>query len=146
MSLQQKIDYDLWANKEVLKVLKTVKEEEVLSEITRLFAHLFKAQIIWYDRVQGIGEHVEIWGSYTLEDCESLLNDSHAMLEGVAAKIDEECAYQNSLGHSFTNKVSDIFEQLIIHGQHHRAQIFMILRKAGYTPPTTDYIFYVRQL
>ena len=146
MSLQQKIEYDLWANKKVLHALQSVKETEVLAEITRLFAHLFKAQIIWYNRVQGINEEIEIWGSYTLEDCASLLNDSHTMLEGVAAKAEEVCEYQNSKGLQFTNKVSDIFEQLIIHGQHHRAQIFMILRKAGYTPPTTDYIFYVRQL
>ena len=146
MSVQTKIEYDLWANQQVLQALKKVSDKETLSEATRLFAHLFKAQVIWYNRIAGIKEKVQIWGTYTVEECESLLNDSHAMLEGIAAKIDTSCFYTNSNGTTFENAVADIFDHVIIHGQHHRAQISLILRKAGYNPPGTDYIFYLRSL
>ena len=144
MSLKHKIDYDLWANQQVLAAIKEVSDEAILPEITRLFAHLFKAQIIWYNRILGIHEDVEIWGTYSVEECESLLNDSHAMLEGIASKMSESIAYTNTKGDAFEDKVSDIFDHVIIHGQHHRAQIQLLLRKAGYAPPTTDYIFYLR--
>lgn len=146
MSVNEKIEYDLWANQHTLRAIKKVQDESILSELTRLFAHLFKAQIIWYNRIQKIQEKVEIWGNYTMEECESLLNDSHAMLEGIASKLGGQCAYTNSKGKSFEDTVDDIFEHVIIHGQHHRAQIFLLLRKAGFEPPTTDYIFYKRSL
>ncbi len=146
MSFQKKIDYDLWANRQVLKAIKEVSDKEVLAEVTRLFAHLFKAQVIWYNRIAGIKEKVEIWGTYTVVECESLLNDSHAMLEGISKKINETCSYTNSKGLSFETPVADIFDHVIIHGQHHRAQISLILRNAGLNPPGTDYIFYLRSL
>ncbi len=143
MSLQHKIDYDLWANQQILKAIKEVSDKAILPEITRLFAHLFKAQIIWYNRTTGIKEEVEIWGTYSIEECESLLNDSHAMLEGIASKAPEQIEYVDTKGNPYKNKASDIFDHVIIHGQHHRAQIQLLLRKAGYTPPPTDYIFYL---
>lgn len=146
MSVQKKIDYDLWANQQVLNAIKAVSDKETLAEATRLFAHLFKAQVIWYNRIAGIKEKVEIWGTYTIEECESLLNDSHAMLEAIALKINEKCSYSNSNGTSFETPVADIFDHVIIHGQHHRAQISLILRKSGFNPPGTDYIFYLRSL
>ena len=144
--VQTKINYDLWANQLVIDRLQKMEDEELLHELTRLFAHLFKAQIIWHNRVNNIDERTEIWGEYTLEECHSLLNDSHAMLDGIAAGIGRTIAYQNSKGMTFTNRVEDIFEHVIIHGQHHRAQIYQLMRNAGFTPPTTDYIFYVRSL
>jgi uncharacterized damage-inducible protein DinB len=146
MSVSTKINYDLWANQQILDAIKKVTDETLLTELTRLFAHLFKAQIIWYNRVQQINEKTEIWGNYTIEECASLLNDSPAMLEGIAAKRGESCSYTNSKGRTFESSVSDIFDHLIIHGQHHRAQILMILSKAGIDHPATDYIFYVRSL
>ena len=146
MSYSQKINYDLWANQQILSSLKSISDKEILEEITRLFAHLFKAQIIWFNRIMGINEEVEIWGTYTVEECESLLNDSHAMLEGIASNASQICNYTNSDGQVFENSVSDIFEHVIIHGEHHRAQILMLLRNAGFTPPPTDYIFYLRTL
>tara|TARA_R110000868_G_scaffold408293_7_gene691063 strand:- start:13117 stop:13563 length:447 start_codon:yes stop_codon:yes gene_type:complete len=146
MSIQHKIDYDLWANQQILKAIKEVTGNELVHEITRFFAHLFKAQVIWYNRIMGIKEEVEIWGTYTVEECESLLNDSHAMLEGIASRNKEQIEYFDTKGRPFENKVEDIFDHIIIHGQHHRAQIQLLLRKAGKTPPETDYIFYLRTL
>lgn len=144
--INNKINYDIWANRKVFECLENIKDEALLTQLTRLFAHLFKAQVTWYNRVNDIQEPVTMWGDYTLEDCQSLLNDSPAMLEGIAAKIGTEIKYQNSKGETYINNVADIFEHIIIHGQHHRAQIFMLLRKAGHTPPSTDYIFFRRSL
>lgn len=146
MSYSQKVNYDLWANQQILSSIKAISDKEILDEITRLFAHLFKAQIIWFNRIVGINEDVEIWGTYTVEECASLLNDSAAMLDGIASRKDELCRYTKSDGQVFENSVADIFDHVIIHGEHHRAQILMLLRKAGFTPPPTDYIFYLRTL
>jgi len=142
----QKIKYDLWANETILLAIKELEDQEILSEVTRLFAHLFKAQVIWFNRIHAIQEKVEIWGEYTIEECISLLNDSHAMLTGIAEKIGEDIEYQDSKGNTYTSSAEEIFDHIIIHGQHHRAQILLQLRKAGLTPPLTDYIYFVRRL
>ncbi len=142
----KKIEFDLWANQLIFKSIKQLRDESVKAECTRLFAHLFKAQIIWFNRVNHIEEKVQIWGEYTVEECSSLMNDSRSMLEGIAEKSDERIQYHDTKGKPYENSVPDIFDHVIIHGQHHRAQIMWLLRSAGLTPPPTDYIYFLRSL
>lgn len=144
--MKKKIEYDLWANQQILAALQKLPDSSERQECIRLFAHLFKAQIIWYNRIYQINDRVEIWGDYTIEECASLLNDSIDMLEGIAAKNNEECAYTNTKGKAFNQSIADIFEHVIIHGEHHRAQFLQLIRQNGTKPPTTDYIFYLRTL
>lgn len=146
MSAEKKTEYDLWANQRILEAMKEVRDQELLAKLCRLFAHLFKAQVIWYNRVMNIPEKTEIWGDHTVEDCSSLLNDSPAMLKGITDHIGESRIYVNSKGTQYESSVEDIFEHVIIHGQHHRAQILMLLSAGGIEPPATDYIFYARSL
>ena len=144
---EKKIQYDLWANQLICSAIQKAEAgSEVRKEATRLFAHLFKAQVIWFNRINGIKEKVDVWGEYNDETCTSLLNDSRSMLEGIAARIGEEIEYQDTKGNRYSNSVADIFEHVIIHGQHHRAQISMLLRKADFKPPATDYIYFLRSL
>ena len=144
--VETKIGYDLWANKQVCNQLKKIENVELLAETTRLLTHLLRVQVVWYNRMYNIHENINLWGEFDLQDCQSLMNDSRSMLEGIAKKIGTSIAYKNSKGESFTDAATDIFEHIIIHGQHHRAQIFLLLRQAGITPPATDYIFYPRML
>lgn len=144
--IQQKIDYDLWANQLIMRAIKKIKDPDILAESTRLFAHLFKAQVIWFNRVHGIEEKVDVWGDYTINECVSLMNDSHAMLEGISEKIGEDIEYFDTKGNPYKNRGADIFDHVIIHGQHHRAQILTLLRKTGIAPPPTDYIYYLRSI
>lgn len=147
MKTVQKINYDLWANNLICEAITSIRNDEITKqEAIRQFSHLFKAQVIWFNRIHGINDKIDVWGDYTEDTCSSLLNDCHSMLEGIAAKIGEEIEYQDSKGNSFKNSVEDIFDHVIIHGQHHRAQISMLLRKAGFTPPATDYIYFLRSL
>ncbi len=144
---EKKIQYDLWANHLICQAITPIQDDpETRQEAIKLFTHLFKAQVIWFNRIHGIKDKVDVWGDYTEETCISLLNDNHSMLEGIASKIGKEFEYQDSKGNMFKNSVADIFDHVIIHGQHHRAQIALILRNAGYTPPATDYIYFLRSL
>ncbi len=142
----KKIEFDVWANKLICNAIKELPSSDVRKEVIRLFTHLLKAQVIWFNRVNGIQEKVDVWPDNTEEACSRMLNDCHSMLTGIAAKIGEEIEYQDSKGNSFKNLVEDIFDHIIIHGQHHRSQISMLLRKAGFTPPATDYIYFLRSL
>jgi uncharacterized damage-inducible protein DinB len=140
----KKIEFDVWANKLICNEIKQLPEGETRSEIIRLFTHLLKAQVIWFNRVNNINEKVDVWPDDTEEACSSMLNDSHSMLDGIYQKIGEDIEYHDTKGNAYHNSVEDIFDHVIIHGQHHRAQISLILRKAGITPPVTDYIYFLR--
>ena len=86
----------------------------------------------------------DVWPSYSYQDCRTCLVANTKLLTQISAHLNEKVDYSNSKGVVFSNDVVDILQHLIIHGQHHRAQIALLLRQNGIEPPTTDYIFYIR--
>ena len=61
------------------------------------------------------------------------------------ADLDSLCTYTNSKGDTFSSKVIDILNQLILHAAHHRGQISLEVRRTGATPAPVDYIHAVRK-
>jgi uncharacterized damage-inducible protein DinB len=146
MDLKKLLDYDSWANSSVFRSLNQLPESEERSEILRLFAHLLTAQLIWVNRIKKEPLPSDIWPSLSIQEIEKLLHHNPYKLNGLISKKDEIINYKNSKGEAFTNSVEEILVHLTIHGQHHRAQIASLLRKAGQTPPATDFIFFLRTL
>ena len=68
------------------------------------------------------------------------------LLETEQDDLDQLITYQNSKGVEYETKLSDIMHHIIIHGQHHRSQIAMLLRMSDIPPPGTDFIFYTRRM
>lgn len=89
---------------------------------------------------------LEIWPDHDLENgretIQTQFNQWTALLR--EKQPDDVVSYQNSKGTPYETRFSDIVQHLIIHGQHHRAQISMLLRMSGIAPPATDFIFYTR--
>ena len=145
--MNKKIDYDIWANELILEALEAFPENERRKEMTRLLGHVYKAQKVWYKRARGnkFDKNKSIWEDYTLEQCRKYHGKSRKRLEGIAIKSGTMIRYEDLQGNAFQNAASDILDHVIIHGQHHRAQIQMLLRKAGVTPPPLDYIYFLRK-
>ncbi|MEX2478247.1 MAG: DinB family protein [Gracilimonas sp.] len=146
MDLQRLLDYDKWANTRVFKTIKTVADPEVQKDINKLFAHLLTAQIIWVNRINDQPLPNEIWPDLSISEIKSLLQKNPEKLKKLVSRKNEIFHYKNSKGEEFKNSVEEILVHLTIHGQHHRAQIANLLRKAGITPPGTDFIFFLRTL
>ncbi|MEX0845990.1 MAG: DinB family protein, partial [Balneolaceae bacterium] len=72
------------------------------------------------------------------------LDQNPDKLHSLIQKKTEIIEYSNSKGVTFRNSVEEILMHIVIHGQHHRAQIAKLLRKTGITPPVTDFIFFLR--
>jgi uncharacterized damage-inducible protein DinB len=145
MNFEQQIAYNFWANKRILEAIgaskETVKDEELLKH----FGHILHAQIIWYNRVLKINEKVDVWPNLTFEECEKKLSGKESIdLNNMAEKAGQICSYTNTKGMSFESNVSEIVQHVIIHSQHHRAQISLLLRQKGLTPPATDFIVFTR--
>lgn len=118
-----------------------------LSECFRHLSHVIHAQEIWLDRINGEKPVVQQWDTMPAKDIR-LKAEQHTQefLKIVSASDTSRIIhYTNSRGETFTNSVEEIIQHVIIHGQHHRAQISLLLRQMDIAPPPTDLIFYLRQ-
>ena len=146
MNIQDRlINYDYWANQQMLDVIEKVEEPVLQKSLLRLLQHVLAAQKVWYNRILGIEPGIQVWDeSPTSGSCKYLLDESKTLLDGIAEMNDKRVVYSNSKGEEFINSGEEIFHHVIIHGQHHRAQIARLLRDHSITPPPTDFIFYLR--
>lgn len=148
--LQRLYDYDRWANRQVLKVLKTNNPFEFSNKTSSLMSHIMAAEELWYRRIEGLDlSGFVVWPEYKLEEITSMIkefgNRWQSLIGEYSADLDRIISYHNTSGTAYDTKLSDILHHLIIHGQHHRAQIAVWLRKGDIAPPATDFIFYTRK-
>ena len=146
MNLQKLIEYDHWANEKIFRILKTLDNESITSEVNKLFAHLLAAQSIWMERIHGKETSLKIWPKMSVKNMEQLLEENGKKLPALIPMKQNLIQYKNSNGEVFENSVEEILIHLTVHGQHHRAQIAQLLRAQDITPPATDFIFFARVL
>lgn len=146
MDSKQLIAYDEWANRRIFTIISDLPEGKERVESFRLFNHILGAQKVWMGRINGTLEQMEIWPDLTLAEAKACLGKHPKKLKKLLSNEDEIITYKNSSRKEFTNTVGEIIQHLVIHGQHHRAQIAAFLRRAGVKPPATDFIFFLRIL
>lgn len=141
--------YDNWATEKVQSALAEHPDFEQQDKALSLFAHLINSQELWYRRIAGKSwDDLELWPSADLQEINRINNSSTdrfiQFIIDNRDNLDRPIHYQNSKGIAYESILSDILHHLIIHSQHHRAQIATLMRSAGLTPPGTDFIFYTR--
>ncbi len=114
-----------------------------IAVVERFFLALFQQRP--FDR----GREQQIPG--TLDAMQRLFAEAHADGAAYTARLDDaELArtidFPIPSVKDFHPSVRDALMQVIMHGEHHRAQAAMRLRALGGTPPTTDYIIWVRDV
>jgi uncharacterized damage-inducible protein DinB len=141
--------YDIWANDQVLLTLQDNLNFPEADKAIAYYSHIVGAQEVWYSRIKGqSSDELDIWPDYGLsaglQKLKTLSEKWKLLIENNRSSLDKIIGYQNSKGKSFETPLSDILQHLIIHGQHHRAQIAVLLRNAEIKPPATDFIFFSR--
>ncbi len=141
-------EYDHWANEKVLAALEAMPEppEEAMKKIS----HILMAKSVWLSRLTAIGFTPELNKMLTIPECRKLNGELKAIFDGYFAGLTEEklsgkIAYKNLKGEGYESFLSDILTQLMTHGPYHRGQIASLIKKAGGTPVSTDYIGFVRE-
>ena len=149
--LRRLFEYDLWANNRVLQALEAAAPLEASSPIARLFSHIIAAQQIWLVRVQGeaLSGGVIVWPEMEPALWPGMVQSTHAawldQLDVWQADLDASVSYHNTKGQAFETPLHEIVTHVVIHGQHHRAQIALHLRERGHVPPATDFAFFTRE-
>ncbi len=152
--LETLLDYDDWANREVVTSLEASAVAGALPPAAvRLLAHVVGASRLWLSRLRGEPMPCAVWPAWTLAPCAAEVatlrarwREWAAPLDAAtnAASLDVTIAYVNSKGERHTSRVADVLLHVALHGTHHRAQLLTQLRAAGHTPPCLDFIHATR--
>jgi len=140
MILSDGINYDNWANKLILSQLSSLN----LTSADLLLSHIINAQLIWLSRILPQRNiKVDFQKVWKLDEILTILEENTALFKTIitSESLDRKVLYSNSKGEEFSTELEHILFHVIIHGQHHRAQI---IREQGGIPLPTDYIFYIR--
>lgn len=148
--LRRLFTYDTWACLRVLAALKESEQFKLRSEAIKMFAHIVSSQRHWYGRIMDEAvTDTALWPADDLEECQKQLafmkDKWSTLINENEEQLDRFVDYQNSKGTAYRTMLSDILHHVIIHGQHHRAQIATMLRRSDIVPPPTDFIFYLRE-
>lgn len=147
--LQHLFQFDLWCTRKLTNLFINKAPFSELSACAAFTSHIINAQEIWYNRVTDNSDlSITTWTEYPLPDIKKHAKKAHKKWLNLIAdhevNLDTEIFYKNSSGTDFHNSIWQICQHLIIHGQHHRAQISIFLRKCDIKPPEIDYIHYAR--
>lgn len=150
--MQHLFQFDLWCNHTLVD---TITENEPFQEqetSISLLSHIINAQKIWYRRVikSSTENEVGLWDEHDLNILKSKARKANQKWMDFIADhevdMDAEIHYKNTKGIHYSNTVWEICNHLIIHGQHHRAQISLFLRNSDIKPPAIDYIHFARMV
>lgn len=142
--------FDAWGNRLQLSFLKKHPDFSHRTDAVTLFSHLHAAQQVWHTRITGEdSSRLEIWPELSLAQNEKLMAENekrwHELLEAGNPDLEQVISYQNSKGIPYENTLEELLTHLIIHGQHHRAQINTLISRSGLNAPAIDYIYYCRE-
>lgn len=118
-----------------------------LANCYRHFSHIIWAHEIWLGRIHGTAIPEDQWAIIPRHMLEVRVGKNFNDFREICKpeNFHRIIYYTDSEGTSFRNSVGDILDHIIIHGQHHRAQISLLLRLKGIEPPATDLIYYLRE-
>lgn len=150
-------EYEKDVHARVLDSLEAVSRERrgegFFREALDLMSHVVCARRLWLHRfgaaASGTGSGGLFPKDWTLERLASELSE---MQEGWTAYLqtldDEQIAksflYRSFEGQGYRNRIEDLLAQLYGHSWYHRGQVASLLRKNGYEPAVTDYVFWSR--
>jgi len=146
--LKREFAYNAWANREVLRSLSAAASPPVRA--VEVMGHLVGAEWVWLRRLGVPSPDMPIWPALSPGECDAQLKALSAAwkayLDALTAEgLGRELSYLNFKGERWTNGVEDVLTHVFTHGCYHRGQVAMLLGRAGFAAPHTDYIECVRR-
>lgn len=144
---QDLINYDYWANNEILTIL---EHQKVIDKDILMFHHILAAHRVWIHRILGL--HVDLsWFDDNLN-----IHEFRPIMETCYQKIqtyleakpnfEDLVQFQNIKKENNWFKSCDILFHFLNHGTHHRAQILISLKNQSISIPDLDYLYWKSKL
>ena len=150
-TFQRLFIFDLWCTRKITDLLTEETDFSSRTACIAFLSHIINAQRIWLDRVLDLNiSQTDPWKEFELAEIRREAKDVHKMWVDLIGdhdmNMEAKIVYQNSKGTNYSNRFREICTHLIMHGQHHRAQINLLLNQADIQPPPIDYIHYMRSV
>jgi uncharacterized damage-inducible protein DinB len=144
MSEEEIIKYTELADQRIIEIFKFAEVEMPAAE--QLFSHMLNAQHIWAYRIAGQKPKYGVWDIHLKEKFEILSLENFKLIHELLNNhpLDQRILYSNSRGDQYENRIDEILFHLFNHSTYHRGQVVTLLKRAGFTPPVTDYIMLKR--
>lgn len=142
--------YDSWANSEALSAIKAGSAKSDLVRPLNLLAHILSAQQLWLERLRQQPQTMPVWPESGIPECEEQIAELACVWRDFLAglsdlQLPQKVQYKNSKGEPWNSTVQDVITHVLLHSAYHRGQVAVLLREAGATPASTDFIHAVRQ-
>lgn len=148
-SIQRLFIFDLWCTRKITDLLIEKTEFSSRTACIAFLSHIVNAQRIWYGRVLDRDiSNIDLWHQFNVENIKPKAKEIHKqwidLIGDHDLEMDTHLVYQNMKGVTYASRFSQICIHLILHGQHHRAQINLLLGQSEIDAPPIDYIHYIR--
>jgi len=151
--IQSLLAHMAWADAAILKAVAAHEGVFADDELRKWLHHMVVVQRFFLYLCQQLPFDMErakqVPGA--LDEMERRFQEAHAEGAAYATRLDEaELArtieFPVPAWKDFHPSVRDALMQVVMHSEHHRAQVAMRLRTLGGAPPVTDYIIWVRDV
>ncbi|MEP6902984.1 MAG: DinB family protein [Actinomycetota bacterium] len=145
--LRQLYAYNDWANRRIITALK----ENPVEKSRKILAHLLITEQEYFARLYGKdSKGFDFWPDLSVEECGVLARETAERYEKLLRRFEDEgldltARYRTSEGVWCENTFREMLTHVPFHSAIHRGNIMLNLREAGFTPPKTDYIIYLRE-
>ena len=157
--LRKHIDYNIWASRRLFHAVSGLSTEELSRDfgtadksILGTLAHLYASEKNWLARMQ---EGTATPQRRTAEDSQlettlpkwtETQNSWKTWIGQLPPEApDQVMEYFDSRGNQWSQPLWQILLHVVNHSTHHRGQISGFLRALGKTPPSLDFIAFVRE-
>lgn len=148
---QRLFQYDLWCTRTYLSFIE--KEEPFPDRIACLafLSHIVTVQEHWYMRIFGESTlGLDVWVEYSGQELRKKARSVHQrwidLIGDHDTDLESTLVLTREDGSSLHITFLQVLDHVLIHGQHHLAQIALFLKKSGVDAPTYDYSMYARSL
>ena len=142
-----------WADAAILKAVGAQDGACDGDELRKWLHHIVTVQSFFLSLFQQRPFDMERWKQPPgmMDEMERQFAEAHADGAAYTARLDETelartIGFPVPAWKDFHPPVRDALMQIVMHSEHHRAQVAMRLRALGGTPPLTDYIIWVRDV
>ncbi len=148
--LQHLFHFDLWCSRKLTNLFQQYHPFKEQEACEAFLSHIINAQKIWFNRVIRLpaDDDLNTWTEYSLDEMKQEAQETTQLWMDLIGDhevdLNTKIFYKNSQGVDYSNSLWQICNHLIIHGQHHRAQISIFLRNCDIKPPSIDYIHFSR--
>lgn len=159
-TIQPLVDFNYWANRQVLDAVEQLPADVFTREVGREFsfstlqgtlAHIMGAEMVWLARWRGASPTgmepaeryptVAALGGRWAEVERELRGFIGALGDDGLARVVE---YRAMDGRPYRHALWQMIQHVVNHGTHHRSEAATMLTRLGHAPPPTDLIVYYR--